>query len=188
MGMRLHELHASAVHTPLGLLPTAATFDLAAALSGSRSLARTGATLWWAGSLSAVFAGIAGLAASQEVKAYEKTTHDAMLVHGLANTGVTVVALGMSVWRARHRPTLLSTLVGFGAVAATFWTAFLGGEIVYARGVGVKPAGGVADSPELLSREAPARLVRDAARGLGWALREGARFLRAPSNVMEVSR
>ncbi len=188
MGMRLHEVHASTVHTPLGLLPAAVGFDLAATLTGSRELTRMGGMLWWAGTAGGVFAALAGLAASQEVRTYEERTHQAMLVHGLGNTAITLAALGMSIWRGRNRPTIASTLIGLGAVSAAMWTAYLGGEIVYSRGVGIKPAGGISDSPEVLSTEAPLRFLKDAAKGLGWAMRHAGHALSSkPAQVMQVS-
>lgn len=189
MGMRLHELHASSVHTPLGLLPAAAAFDFVAAIKRDRSLSRTGLRLWWGGVAGAMFAELSGLAASQEVRAYEKKQKDAMLIHGWGNTLVGMGALGLALWRTRHRPTVASALVGAAACAAAVFTAYLGGEMVYAGGVGVRPAGGVMDSPDVLSLRAPVQFVRDAVRGMGWALREGAKLVsrEQPANVMEIS-
>ena len=59
MGMQLHELHPSLVHLPLGVLPLAAGVDLAAALSGDRTLDRTGRILWAAGTAGGLLAGAA---------------------------------------------------------------------------------------------------------------------------------
>jgi hypothetical protein len=40
----------------------------------------------------------------------------------------------------------------------------------------------------VLSLQAPVRLVKDAIRGIGWAVREGVRSLQGPAvNVMRVS-
>jgi hypothetical protein len=56
------------------------------------------------------------------------------------------------------------------------YTAYLGGELVYSHGAGVKALGGAtAEAPALLSSAAPGRLSRDALRGLGWLLRRGKR-------------
>jgi len=182
MGMQLHELHPSLIHLPLGLLPMAAGLDLAAALSGDRALDRTARTLWVAGTAGGALAGLAGLAATQEVKVTDKHVGDAMLLHGVGNTVITLGALALTLWRRKHRPTVLSALVGIGAVGAALFTAYLGGELVYARGVGVKRMAaaqgeGVVDDTELFSRRAPAKFLRDVAGGLGWALRESKKYL-----------
>ena len=182
MGMQLHELHPSLIHLPLGLLPLAAGLDLAAALSGDRALDRTACTLWVAGTAGGALAGLAGLAATQEVKVTDKHVSDAMLLHGLGNTVITLGALGLTLWRRNHRPTVMSALVGIGAIGAALFTAYLGGELVYARGVGVKRMAaaqgeGVVDNTELFSRGAPGKFLRDVAGGLGWALRESKKYL-----------
>ena len=182
MGMRLHELHPSLVHLPLGLLPMAAGLDLAAALSGDRALDRTARMLWGAGTIGGLVAGVAGLAATQEVKVTDKHVSDAMLVHGLGNTVITLGAIALTSWRRRHAPTIVSAMVGIGAVGAALFTAYLGGELVYARGVGVKRMAaaqgeGVSDDTELFSRRAPGKFLRDVAGGLGWALRESKKYL-----------
>lgn len=189
MGMRLHELHASTIHAPLALLPAAATFDLLAALKNDRSLGRTGLRLWWAGVGGALVAELSGLAASQEVRAYEKKHRDAMLIHGWGNTLVGLGALGLALWRRTRPPTIASAIIGLTACTAALFTAYLGGEMVYSGGLGVKPAGGVLDSPDVLSVKAPGRFVKDAGKGLGWAVREGARALRRgpPSEALHIS-
>ncbi len=71
MKMLLHELHPAVIHTPLALLPTATVADVIAVTTGDRAWAKVGRRLWVAGTLSALFSGLAGLAASQEVKLEE---------------------------------------------------------------------------------------------------------------------
>jgi len=188
MGMQLHELHPSLIHLPLGVLPLAAGIDLAAALSGDRTLDRTGRILWAVGTAGGLLAGAAGLAATQEVKVTDKNVNDAMLVHGLGNTVITVGALALTLWRRRHRPTVLSALVGVGAIGAALYTAYLGGELVYARGVGVRRMAaaqgeGVLESVDVLSRRAPGKFLRDVAGGLGWALRETRKYLSGEDRI-----
>ena len=188
MGMQLHELHPSLVHLPLGVLPLAAGVDLAAALSGDRTLDRAGRMLWAAGTAGGLLAGIAGLAATQEVKVTDKHVSDAMLVHGLGNTVITIGALALTAWRRGHEPSVLSALIGFGAIGAALYTAYLGGELVYARGVGVRRMSaaqgeGVLDDVEVLSRRAPGKFLRDVAGGLGWALRETRKYLSGQDRI-----
>lgn len=174
MGMHIHELHAAMVHAPLALLPTAATIDLTAALSGNRHTARLARTLWWAGAGGALLAGVAGLASSQEVTRDDLRTSDMIWLHGIGNAGLIVGALGMVAWRRNHRPSVAQATLGLLACGVSIYTAYLGGEMVYGRGVGVRamPAhtasGGVQSSPPVLSRAAPGAFLRDALRGLRW--------------------
>jgi uncharacterized membrane protein len=181
MAMRIHELHPTLVHAPLVLLPTAAVVDVLAVTSSGRIRRRAysaiGRGLWWGVAVSGLTAGLAGMAASQEVEA-DDHARDMMLVHGLGNLGLVVAAFGVAAWRSRNRATAASAGLGVGAVAAALYTAWLGGELVYGHGVGVKQHDDAsADpmrSPPLLSRHAPGALVRDAVKGLGWLLRRGA--------------
>jgi uncharacterized membrane protein len=176
MAIRLHELHPTLVHAPLGLLPVAAGLDVICALNQDRFLDRTARTLWGLGTLGGLFAGATGLAASQEVKITDKNVEQAMLIHGLGNVLVTLAAASMVGFRARHRPTVTSAFVAVGAIAATLFTGWLGGELVYSRGVGVKRMAaaqgeGVSDSPDLVSSESPRRFLSDVANGFVWAMR-----------------
>jgi uncharacterized membrane protein len=181
MAMRVHELHPTLVHAPLVLLPTAAVVDVLAVASSGRIRRRAysaiGRGLWWGVAVSGLTAGLAGMAASQEVEVDEHA-RDMMLVHGLGNLGLVIAAFGVAAWRSRHRATAASAGLGVGAVAAALYTAWLGGEMVYGHGVGVKQYDDAsADpmrSPPLLSRHAPGALARDAVEGLGWLLRRGA--------------
>ena len=60
--------------------------------------------------------------------------------------------LRYALWRRDHRPGPGYFAAGFGLLGATLYSAYLGGNMVYERGVGVKPAGGLAggSSPALL--------------------------------------
>ncbi|MFL5274479.1 MAG: DUF2231 domain-containing protein [Anaeromyxobacteraceae bacterium] len=185
MAMQLHELHPTLIHAPLVLLPAAAFTDLAAASSGwgARRLVldATGRRLWWAGVGGALVAGLAGMAASQEIRLDEPAARDAMWLHGMGNFGILLAGAGLAAWRSSHRATALTAALGVGAVGAAVYTAWLGGELVYTHGAGVKglPAGarsGVEDSPQLFSASTPWRFVRDAAMGMAWLFRRGGRL------------
>jgi uncharacterized membrane protein len=187
MPLQVHELHPTLIHLPLALLPSAALVDVAAASSGRRIrravLDRFGRTLWWAGVGAAALAGAAGLAASQEVRAEEPRARDAMWLHGIGNVGILLVSSGLAAWRSTHRVSLASAALGTGAVAAAIYTAWLGGELVYTHGVGVKAQptsalnGARHDTPPLRSWTAPGRLLLDAGRGVAWLLGRGGRVL-----------
>jgi uncharacterized membrane protein len=174
METRVHELHPMLIHAPLALLPSTVIVDLAATFSQDRRLDRAGRTLWWSVAAGGLLAGLAGMAASQEVKA-DKHSKDMMFLHGLGNVVIVLGAFGVATWRASHRPSLLSSLLGLGAFAFASYTGWLGGEMVYSHGVGVKEMtlkGEELDqlSPPLMSRAAPIRILRDAVKGLGWLL------------------
>lgn len=175
MKMLLHELHPAVIHTPLGLLPTATVADLIAVTRGDRAWARVGRRLWVAGTLSALFSGLAGLAASQEVRLGEPRARDMVFLHGLGNALVTLGAVGVTLWRLGRPPSRGSCVLGLAANVAAVYTATLGGKMVYELGVGINPmpadgAVGTLKGPPLLSREAPRALLRDALLGVRWLL------------------
>lgn len=177
MPMRTHELHPSVVHAPLVLLPATALVDLLAAVSPlDRRLDRAGRRLWWMTAGGALLAGLTGMAASQEIEVPNPRARDVMFLHGIGNFALVVAAFGVASWRATHRASLTSAFAGIAASAASLYTAWLGGELVYSHGAGVKALGGAAaEAPALFSPAAPGRLARDAVRGLGWLLRRGKR-------------
>jgi uncharacterized membrane protein len=186
--MHVHELHAAAVHAPLVLLPSAAICDLVAVTTKRRDLDRLGRTLWWSTVGAGALAGVLGMAASQEVKADAPETEDKIWLHGIGNVAILVGGIGIALYRGARRPSLGQTLLGLAASGLAMYTAYLGGEIVYGHGAGVRamspiaPAG-VKQSAPVLSAEAPRMLLRDAIRGLGWLLRRTARAVKAPETV-----
>jgi len=190
MGLHVHELHASTVHAPLVILPAAALVDLAASLSGDRGQDALGRKLWWLGVGAGALAGVAGLAASQEIKAEESRSEDMMWLHGLANFGIVLGATGLACWRSFRRASVASSAIGLAACGVAVYTAYLGGEMVYAHGVGVRTMPwiaptGVRRSPPVLSASAPVAFLRDTVKGFAWLIR---RTVRALSGRQPVSR
>ncbi len=187
MALRTHELHPSIVHAPLVLLPATAIVDLLAAMSPlDRRLDRVGRRLWWATAGGGLFVGLTGMAASQEIELREERARDVMFLHGMGNFTLVLAAFGVAAWRTRNRASMTSAVAGLLASGFAVYTAYLGGELVYSHGAGVKVLGGAAaESPALLSLQAPGRLARDAVRGLGWLLSRG---LRAFSGRQKVDR
>jgi uncharacterized membrane protein len=187
MPMQLHELHPSLVHLPLALLPGAALVDVMAAsargLVRRTALDRVGRALWWAAVGAAALAGAAGMAASQEVRADEPRARDAMWLHGTGNVGILLAGAGLAAWRSTHRANVASAALGASAVAAVVYTAWLGGELVYSHGVGVKAQppgarnGARPQTARLRSWRAPGRLLLDAGRGLVWLIGRGGRVV-----------
>jgi uncharacterized membrane protein len=180
MPMHVHELHAASIHAPLVLLPAAGLVDLAAALSGDRRQAILGRKLWWLGVGAGALAGLSGLAASQEIRAEDARSEDMMWLHGAANFTIVLGATGIALWRSFRRPSIGAAAVGLGACAVAMYTAYLGGEMVYAHGVGVRTMPwiaptGVRRSPSILSAAAPGTFLRDVVRGFAWLIRRTAR-------------
>ncbi len=185
MPMRTHELHPSIVHAPLMLLPATAVVDLLAALRPlDRRLDRAGRRLWWATAGGALLVGLTGMAASQEIELGEDRARDVMFLHGMGNFGLVLAAFGVAAWRSRNRASLTSAMAGFVASGASVYTAYLGGELVYSHGAGVKRLGGAAaEAPALFSAQAPGRLARDAVRGLRWLMSRGTRAVTGRQKV-----
>jgi peptidoglycan/xylan/chitin deacetylase (PgdA/CDA1 family)/uncharacterized membrane protein len=177
MPMRTHELHPSVVHAPLALLPATALVDLLAAVRPlDRRLDRAGRRLWWITAGGALLVGLTGMAASQEVGPASRRARDVMFLHGIGNFGLVLAAFGVATWRTTHRASMTSAFAGVAASMASMYTAYLGGELVYTHGVGVKSLDASAvEAPALLSSAAPGRLARDAGRGLAWLLSRGRR-------------
>src|SRR6185436_6814863 len=170
MAMHIHELHAASTHAPLVILPAAALVDLAAAVSGDRGQAALGRKLWWLG--------------------VDARSEDMMWLHGAANFAIVLGATGIALWRTFRRPSVGAAAIGLGACTAALYTAYLGGEMVYAHGVGVRnmpwiAPTGVRSSPSVLSAAAPATFLRDAVRGFAWLVR---RTVRALAGRQPVSR
>src|SRR6266540_3681364 len=113
MPMRTHELHPAMVHAPLTLLPAAAIVDLlAVARPRDRALDGFGRTLWWATFGSALGAGLAGMAASQEIELEADRARDMMFLHGIGNFTLVLAAGGVAAWRARNRASTTSAVAG----------------------------------------------------------------------------
>jgi uncharacterized membrane protein len=176
----VHELHPMLVHAPLVLLPITAGVETGAATSSwpvCVALDRVARRLWWVTAGSALGAGLAGLAASREVRVEDDRAEDAMFVHGLGNFALLLSAFGVATWRTSHRASLTTAVLGLGAVGASLYTGWLGGNLVYVHGLGVKSSvAGPGDRTPLLSAEAPVRLAKDAVAGLSWLLGRAAQL------------
>src|SRR5690242_9993595 len=154
MPMRTHELHPSMVHLPLALLPLTA------------------------------FVGLAGMAASQEVDPADDRTRDMMFLHGIGNFGLVLAAFGMATYRSRYASNLTVAITGLLASGAATYTAYLGGELVYAKGLGVKGIDRrAAEAPPLFSGEGARRLGVDAIAGLSWLVRRATRAVRGEERI-----
>ena len=134
--MQLHEIHPALVHLPIALLPA----SLAADAAGMHDAGRAGIALT-AGS--AALAAASGLIAQEEVET-DEVSHDLLATHRTLNLGVLATTVAMALHRSgRERPGGGYLALGLAAVGVTMYSAYLGGRMVYAHGVGVEPAGGL---------------------------------------------
>lgn len=181
MAMRLQELHPAIVHFPIALLPTALGADILGRLTGNQTLLDAGRRTMPLVAVSAVVAGIAGLIAQEAVEV-EGETHDLLVTHRNLNLGLIGLTVVMAQKRVRRtRPTAGYLLAGAAGVGLMSYTAYLGGQMVYDHGVGIKPAGGVKNdqAPEIRAENAgevaqlAARHVEHGARHALEHLRQG---------------
>ncbi len=142
MAIRLEEMHPTLVHLPMALLPLAVVADWIGTTRDDDAMRQVGRTAIQVAAVGAVAAAGSGLIAGEQVN--EGTAHEMLVTHRNLNAAATVTALAMASWRSHHdRPGALYLATGVAAVGLLGYTAYLGGKMVYAEGVGVKPAGGV---------------------------------------------
>lgn len=142
MAIRLEEMHPTLVHLPIALVPLAVVADWLGAVRDDDSLRGVGRTAIRVAAVGAVAAASTGLIAGEEVN--EGDAHEMLATHRNLNAAVTLTTVAMASWRARvERPGALYLATGAAAVGLLGYTAYLGGKLVYANGVAVKPAGGV---------------------------------------------
>jgi nitrite reductase/ring-hydroxylating ferredoxin subunit/uncharacterized membrane protein len=128
-----HPLHPVLTDIPIGAWTLAVLCDLVAAQRGSDEAARMADTLTIIGAVAAVPTAIAGIA---DYSAIDESAVAMATTHGLLNSAGLVLNLLSIRDRAsgnRSRGVMLST-VAFGILNASAW---LGGEMVYRKRVGV---------------------------------------------------
>jgi uncharacterized membrane protein len=151
MALRLHEVHPSLVHFPLALLPASLLLDIAGAVTGNKELMKAGRFLMPLTVASGGITALAGLIAQQSVRA-DGRAHDMLVTHrnlNVALLGMAGVLAGMRM--RRERPGWGYLAMGLAGFAAMNYSAYLGGKMVYAEGVGSEANRGVSlsDSPEI---------------------------------------
>jgi uncharacterized membrane protein len=179
MALRIHEVHPSLVHYPLVLVPVSIVADLIGRITGRRFFNRLGGSLMPVAAVSGVAAAAAGLVAQSAVEA-EGRAHDLLVTHRNLNAGLVVLTGMMALLRSRRgEPSLGYLAAGLAGIAALNYTAYLGGEMVYQRGVGVEPAGGIrkGESPEIHGSNLP-EVAKVAGRHVVESLEQAARHLK----------
>ena len=167
MPMQLQEVHPALVHFPITLLPLAIGADLLGKATGRKGLCTAGKVGIAAAAGTGLLAGIFGLIAQEEVNV-EGKSREMLITHRDLNLGAVATMGAMAVRRARReKPSLAYLGLGLGLIGAVTYSAYLGGHMVYADGVGVEKAGGTYGSIPSLGKDQPARIARKAARDLG---------------------
>lgn len=183
MSMRLAEVHPSLVHFPIALLPIALGADAVASVTNSRELRSVGKFCIAGAAVSAAIAGVFGFIAQEEVNV-EGESLRVLQTHRTLNIGALAAMTGLAIVRAgTKRPGLGYLLGGLATLVGVGYSAYLGGQLVYSHGAGVAKAGGLGDSPDLLSHpiRAARATVRDAAKGVANTAKEMARGHVAPT-------
>ena len=155
MTIRLHEVHPSLVHFPIALFPVSLGMDLAGRATGDEHLLEAGRLGMIGAAASAALAGIFGFIAQEEVVAGD--AHDVLVTHRTMNISFLALASAMALLRSRRkRPTLSYLAAGVIGTAGLFYSAYLGGKMVYTHGVGVERAAGLDydEAPALVPSEA----------------------------------
>jgi uncharacterized membrane protein len=155
MAIGLQEMHPALVHFPIALLPLAVGADAIGSLTGIQSAFSFGQKAVCVAAVGAAAAAVTGLIAGEEVNV-EGPSQDALMTHRNMNFIATVAAIGMALWRVKHRkPNAAYLGIGAAGVGILAYTAYLGGKLVYQVGVGVEPAHGVyrPDAPALRTGE-----------------------------------
>ena len=149
--MQIQEFHPALVHYPIALLPTALAADALGSVTGSKTLQRFGRGLMPLAAISAAVSGLAGLVAQEACRADEEAM-EMLVTHRNLNIGLIGLTGVMAVKRAgKSRASARYLLAGAAGVGAMVYSAYLGGRMVYAHGVGVSAAGGVREdeAPEI---------------------------------------
>jgi uncharacterized membrane protein len=186
MPIGLQEMHPAVVHFPIAFLPLSLGADALGRLTGDYTLLEMGRRTMPLAAASAVNAAVFGLIAQEAVHA-EGQAHDLLATHRTLNAGLVALTTALAAKRLRtRRPGLGYLALGLAGLGVMGYSAYIGGRMAYAHGVGVKPAGGLneARGPEIglgnvdEGALAAAANLRD---GVGGAAREYASGELAPA-------
>jgi uncharacterized membrane protein len=150
-----HPIHQMMIVLPLGLLATAATFEIAGSATRNSGLLRTSHTMTGAGLVTAVGSAIPGAIDFWNIPSSTRAKRIGLL-HGIGNLVVTgLFAASWAMRRSRPGKSVRSAvaLSTTGALLALF-TGWLGGELVDRLGIGVHEGANVNAPNSLLHQSA----------------------------------
>jgi len=146
-----HPVHPMLIVFPLGLLATAAIFDIIALIRGTLYLFNAAYWMIAAGIIGGLISAVFGLIDWLAIPAGTRAKNIG-LWHGAGNV-IVVVLFALSWWLRRASPDNPPTnalVLSFSAVAIALVTGWLGGELVDRLGVGVDDGANL-DAPNSLS-------------------------------------
>lgn len=148
-----HPIHQMVIVLPLGLLATAATFEVAASATGNRTLLRTSHTMTGAGLVTALGSAIPGAIDLWNIPSNTRAKRIGLL-HGLGNLVVTGLFAASWAKRRRNPSRVVASAVALSAAGAllALVTGWLGGELVDRLGIGVHEGANV-NAPNSLRDE-----------------------------------
>jgi uncharacterized membrane protein len=156
-----HPIHPMLIVFPLGLLPVAAIFDIIYLWTGNGHWADVSYWIIAAGIIGALIAAVFGFIDWLGIPERTRAKYIG-LIHGVSN--FIVVLLFIVSWFMRQpnpaAPSLLAIILGWIGVLITFFSGWLGGELVYRLNIAVDE-GAHPNAPSSLS----GRPVTDRAAG-----------------------
>ena len=150
-------IHPAIVHYPIALVTLSVIADVLGYLRSSESLHAVG---WWAllgTAIGAALALVAGLFDMNREK-IEDETHKRVHTHMKVGFTVFAAIAALTVWRwliytdQTYRLAWGYLVVALLVLGLTFFQGWLGGELVFADGVGVAPTGQGTESPSKAKR------------------------------------
>jgi len=148
-----HPIHQMVIVLPLGLLATAAAFEVTASATRNRNLLRTSHTMLGAGLISAAGSAIPGAIDFWNIPSNTRAKRIGLL-HGLGNLVVTGLFAASWAKRRENPNRTVPAAVALSASGAllALVTGWLGGELVDRLGIGVHDGANV-NAPNSLSDE-----------------------------------
>jgi uncharacterized membrane protein len=152
-----HGAHPILIVFPLGLLATAAIFDIIYLLTNNQQIANAAYWMIAAGVVGGIVAAVPGFVDWWAIPQGTRAKRVG-LIHGLGNDAVLVI-FGLSWWLRRdttnHAPETVALILSMLGVGLSLFTGWLGGELVERLGMAVHD-GAHLDAPNTLSGR-PAR-------------------------------
>ena len=158
-----HPVHMMLVAFPLGLLATAAIFDIFYLASGHASWSMAALYLIGAGVIGGLLAAVFGAIDWWYIPDATRAKRVGA-VHGVGN--VVVVLLFAASWYLRTQystPPTFAFVLSFMGVGLATVTAWLGGELVTRLGIGIDEGANV-DAPSSLSSSSASPTIRNSSR------------------------
>lgn len=163
-----HPIHQMIIVLPLGLLATAAAFDVVGSATRNRNLLRTSHHMLSSGLVTAVAAAIPGGIDFFSIPTNTRARKIGLL-HGIGN--LVVAGLFAASWRSRRRrparPTRTAVALSVSGAALALVTEWLGGELVDRLGVGVDDSADL-NAPNSLTSSARRKPAAGTSLPTGW--------------------